>query len=109
MLLLIDARHGFKDADYNFLKSLEPNVPMIQIVLTKCDLVSQDDLARRVVQVQQQLSDALRREPGILPVMLVSAKAGIGYNNIQGDRAFGGILELQRDLASLAPDSRRTR
>jgi GTP-binding protein len=109
MLLLIDARHGFKDADYKFLKSLEPNVPMIQIVLTKCDLVSRDDLARRVVQVQQQLSDALRREPGILPVMLVSAKAGIGYNNIQGDRAFGGILELQRDLASLAPDPRRTR
>jgi GTP-binding protein EngB required for normal cell division len=107
MLLLIDARHGFKDADYMFLKSLEPNVPMIQVVLTKCDLVPREDLARRVVQVQQQLSEALRREPGILPVMLVSAKVGVGYNNIRGDRTLGGILELQRDLASLAPDSRR--
>lgn len=109
MLLLIDARHGFKDADYTFLSSLEPNVPMIQIVLTKCDLVPQEDLARRVVQVQQQLSEALRREPGILPVMLVSAKAGIGFSNIKGDRALGGILELQRDLASLAPDLRKRR
>jgi len=50
ILLLIDARHGFKDADYEFLSSLEQNtnnLPMIQIVLTKCDLVTQQDLARR--------------------------------------------------------------
>jgi len=110
ILLLIDARHGFKDADYEFLSSLEQNtnnLPMIQIVLTKCDLVTQQDLARRTVQVQQQLSDALRREPGILPVMLVSAKPGIGFNNIRRERARGGILELQRELASLVPDPRK--
>jgi len=138
ILLLLDARHGFKNADFEFLdmlqrttindaaardgylldslddddhdvrrrrrqKRLKIDLPPIQIVLTKCDLVSQNDLARRVVQTRQQLSDILRREPSALPVMLVSAKAGIGFGNIRGRRARGGILELQRELAGLVP------
>ena len=73
------------------------------MVLTKCDLVKQKDLARRVVQVKRQLSESLIRESkGNLPIMLVSAKAGLGYNNIRGSRARGGILELQQELASIA-------
>ena len=52
-------------------------LPPIQVVLTKCDFCIQDDLARRIVQVREQLSDILRREPSSLPIMLVSAKAGI--------------------------------
>ena len=66
-------------------------LPPIQLVLTKCDLVSQTDLARRVVQVRTQLSQALVREPTeVLPVMLVSSRT----NN--------GVLELQKQLAQLA-------
>jgi len=141
ILLLLDARHGFKNADCEFLHMLQRttiddaavrdgdlldssdgdndddydarrrrkqkrrkiDLPPIQIVLTKCDLVSQNDLARRVVQTRQRLSDLLRREPSALPVMLVSAKAGIGFGNIRGRRARGGILELQRELAGLVP------
>uniref|UniRef100_A0A7S1VXG1 EngB-type G domain-containing protein n=1 Tax=Ditylum brightwellii TaxID=49249 RepID=A0A7S1VXG1_9STRA len=123
VLLLIDARHGMKNADFEFLSSLQESLkstskegatpknvrelPPIQIVLTKCDLVTQDDLARRVVQVRQQLSDNLLREPSSLPVMLVSAKAGLGYNNIRGGIARGGVLELQRELAALVPHSKQ--
>jgi len=137
ILLLIDARHGFKKADFDFLDILQQtlishpdddnnrlqskrdvetrkglkqnkrNLPPIQVVLTKCDLVQQKDLARRVVQVKRQLSESLIRESkGNLPIMLVSAKAGLGYNNIRGSRARGGILELQRELASIAPRSK---
>jgi GTP-binding protein len=119
VLLLVDARHGMKQADSHFLASLQralqhrqrsaataktsseqhqqPRVrvptelPPLQIVLTKCDLVSQVDLARRVVQVRQQLSDCLVRQPKMLPEMLVSAQ-------IDGQ---GGLLELQKELASL--------
>ena len=80
------------------------DLPPIQIVLTKCDLVPQLDLARRVVQVREELSDLLIREPSSLPVMLVSAKAGLGFNNIRGNKSLGGILELQRELAALAPE-----
>eukprot|EP00537_Pseudo-nitzschia_pungens_P009744 CAMPEP_0172381952 /NCGR_PEP_ID=MMETSP1060-20121228/71211_1 /TAXON_ID=37318 /ORGANISM="Pseudo-nitzschia pungens, Strain cf. cingulata" /LENGTH=426 /DNA_ID=CAMNT_0013109743 /DNA_START=604 /DNA_END=1884 /DNA_ORIENTATION=- len=113
VLLLIDARHGMKQADILFLESLqtalrkrqrevfgnsdEPQqripteLPPLQIVLTKCDLVSQVDLARRVVQVRRQLSDCLVRQPKMLPEMLVSAQ-------IEGQ---GGVLEMQKELASL--------
>ncbi len=68
--------------------------------------MDRNDLARRVVTVRQQLSDALRREPSALPVMLVSARAGVGYNNVKNDRARGGILELQKELAALVPDNK---
>jgi len=154
VLLLIDARHGMKQADINFLASLQSalmlrqkqyrndeidggknnnirsyardinkdkrrkelasidstlnekqsstarlppvptELPPLQIVLTKCDLVSQSDLARRVVQVRKQLSDSLIRQPKILPEMLVSAQ-------MEGQL---GVIELQKELASLCGD-----
>ena len=134
ILLLLDARHGFKLADFEFLQTLQEGLkqqnsssseeenneggrrrkkkrrelPPIQIVLTKCDLVKQVDLARRVVVVRQQLSDALAREPSSLPVMLVSARPGLGFNNIRGAEQIpmGGVLELQKELASLVPMSK---
>ena len=123
VLLLLDARHGMKSADFEFLDMLQValdenartakehglervknTLPPIQIVLTKCDLVKQQDLARRVVMVRQQLSESLRREPSSLPVMLVSAKPGVGFNNVRHNTAKGGVLELQRELAALVPN-----
>mmetsp|Transcript_100640 Transcript_100640/g.204008 ORF Transcript_100640/g.204008 Transcript_100640/m.204008 type:complete len:207 (+) Transcript_100640:1047-1667(+) len=115
LLILIDARHGMKQADFQFLASLQKELlqrqrnaaenfgeqqpvptelPPLQVVLTKCDLVSQADLGRRVVQVRQQLSDCLIRQPKILPEMLVSAE-------IKGQK---GVLELQKELATLCRD-----
>lgn len=120
VLLLLDARHGLKKADFDFIDMLQSglttsssSLPPIQIVLTKCDLVSQSDLARRVSQVRHQLADAWRREPSQLPVLLVSARPGVGFNNyfVQrrpegggegSSRARGGVLELQKELAALA-------
>lgn len=110
VLLLIDARHGMKKADIDFLQELQNQqkesigkvvLPPIQIVLTKCDLVLQPELARRVAQVRQQLSDVLEREPSQLPVLLVSARPGVGFNNVVHDRAKGGVLQLQKELAFL--------
>ena len=118
VLLLIDARHGVKQADSYFLASLQrallkrqrkaasrnsyeqqqripTELPPLQIVLTKCDLVSQVDLARRVVEVRQQLSDSLIRQPKMLPEMLVSAQ-------IEGQ---GGVLELQKELAYICDNA----
>jgi GTP-binding protein len=114
ILMLVDARHGMKRADFDFLESLQmglrrkqryeqqssPNpqpspkqreLPPIQLVLTKCDLVSQADLARRIVQTRQQMSWSLQRQPSALPEMLVSAQM-MGH---------AGVLELQRELAAL--------
>ena len=66
--------------------------PPIQFLLAKCDLYIQYNLDQRVVQVREQLSDILKREPSSLTVMLVSAKAGLGYNNIRAGIAKGGVL-----------------
>merc|ERR1719215_985310 len=106
VLLLLDARHGFKKEDASFINDLQGNLrsretlPPIQIVLTKCDLVPQEDLARQVVAAKRTLSDLLKREPSILPVMLVSANSGLGYNNVhfKNRRLLGGILELQSQV-----------
>jgi GTP-binding protein len=163
LLLLVDARHGLKQADANFLGRLQNErshdeqaeeeddgdaaaaggggggrksvkhaqqqqrrrrsrhgggtLPPIQLVLTKCDLVPQADLARRVTLVRRQLADVLRREPGNLPVMLVAArstllppprpKGGFGPNTVRRRR--DGVLELQRELAALVAAPSRTR
>ena len=65
----------------------------------------------RVVHVRQELSDTLRRETSALPVLLVSARAGVGFNNVTKrgggfGRARGGVLELQKELAALVPQSK---
>jgi GTP-binding protein len=97
VLLLIDSRHGMKISDFDFLMKLDKgcprgkDLPPIQIVLTKCDMVTQQDLARRVVRTREELMEALSREPGKLPTMLVSAK---------GDKR--GIIDLQKAIAGLA-------
>ena len=78
-------------------------LPPFQVVLTKCDLCIQDDLVWFVVQVREQISDILRREPSSLPFMLVSSKASLGYNNIRAGIAKGEVMELKLDLAALVP------
>lgn len=55
-----------------------------------------------IKETRQQLSETLRREPSQLPIMLVSARAGVGFNKIVDNRAQGGVLELQKELAGLA-------
>lgn len=87
----------------DLIQSAKRELPPIQIVLTKCDLVKQADLARRAYLVRKQLSDFLIREPSSLPVMLVSALPGLGFNNIRNGKPLGGVLELQRELAALVP------
>ena len=122
LLLLVDSRHGLKVADADFLRKLEKRVrdsippgggkpalrfPPLQIVMTKADLVKQVDLARRVVCVKEELDVILKREYGNLPTMLVSAKPAKGYNNVSWKGgtfgAKGGILQLQREIASVLP------
>ena len=118
LMVLVDGRHGLKNADREFLKGMEDIVirsgkkegkeelrrfPPLQIVLTKGDLVKQVDLARRVVQVKTEVSSLLRREYGNFQVMVVSAKPGLGYNNVKGKerKAKGGVWEIQREISGL--------
>ncbi|KAI2510551.1 50S ribosome-binding GTPase [Fragilaria crotonensis] len=96
------ARH--EEGGRGFLTSMENSLlkkghklqlPSLQLVLTKCDLVTQEELARRVVQVERQLSDCLRRQTSNLPVLVVSVKP-----------QQRGVIELQKELAALVPKNR---
>jgi F0F1-type ATP synthase epsilon subunit len=37
----------------------------------------------------------------------VSARAGVGYNNVVGDKARGGVLELQKEIVALVTPKAR--
>ena len=61
-------------------------VPRVQAVLTKCDLVDRETLARRMVLTREELDAELRPLQGsrrTLPVLATSAKRDAGLLDIQ--------------------------
>jgi GTP-binding protein len=84
--LLIDARHGHKDADQPALDALGEAAVSHQVVLTKADLVKPAELAERIETVEA----ALKKRPAAFPqVLATSARTG------------GGIAELRAAIARL--------
>ena len=84
--VLIDARHGLKDADEGVLKALDVAAVSYQIVLTKADQVKAADLEKRVADT----AAALAKRPAAFPDILVtSARAG------------SGMVELRAAIARL--------
>jgi GTP-binding protein len=61
--LLIDARHGLKDADTPALDALGKAAVSHQIVLTKADQVKASELAQRI----ETIEDALKKRPAAFP------------------------------------------
>jgi selenocysteine-specific translation elongation factor len=59
-------------------------------VLTKCDLVGREELAKRVVMLRRELGEALPHDSR-LPVLMVSAGR------------VRGLTELKAELAALFP------
>lgn len=105
IFLLLDGRHGLKKADRDFLAALghavptweeyermapgtalpRAAVPRVQAVLTKCDLVDREQLARRMVLTREELDEALRpvqRGRRTLPVLATSARRDAGLLDI---------------------------
>jgi len=84
--VLIDARHGLKDADGPALDALSEAAVSHQVVLTKADQVKPAELAARVAATEA----ALRQRPAAFPqVLTTSARDG------------GGIPELRAAIARL--------
>jgi GTP-binding protein EngB required for normal cell division len=104
VLLLLDARHGFKLGDKEFFRDLLGQSDSssskrklqvswkLQIILTKCDLIDRYTLAKRIADVESKLADMLPAVPAnmlqIMPISSIENK---------------GILPLQKELASLVP------
>ena len=78
--VLIDARHGVKAVDETMLDELGKAAVSHQIVLTKCDQVSETDLAARV----EQTASAMRNRPAAFPELIAtSARTGAGIPQLR--------------------------
>lgn len=93
--VLIDARQPIKQSDESTMRFLEECGASYQIILTKADLVSLEDLTKRVQLVQDTLKQ--RFPKAIQDVLVVSAK----------NRA--GLAILRKQLISLfLPDAKQS-
>jgi GTP-binding protein len=78
--VLIDARHGLKDADQPALDALGEAAVSHQIVLTKCDQVKASELAERIAATEA----ALKKRPAAFPhVIATSSRAGTGIPELR--------------------------
>ncbi len=78
--VLIDARHGVKAVDDAILDTLSMAAVSHELVLTKCDLVSDAVLAARLAA----LKATMERRPAAFPeVMATSARTGAGVAELR--------------------------
>jgi GTP-binding protein len=85
--LLIDARHGAKSVDRDFMAQIDKAAVSYQIVLTKTDELKPWELAERIAALAAELKQHPAAHPEIMPT---SAHQGTG------------IAELRAALAALA-------
>ncbi len=86
-LILVDARHGPKETDQRVLALLDGAAVAYQVILTKADKVSANQLASRIADMGRDLA----RHPAAHPVVIATS-AQTGY----------GIAEIRAELAALA-------
>ncbi|KAG0202715.1 hypothetical protein BGX33_009527 [Mortierella sp. NVP41] len=98
--VMIDARHGLKVADKEFLTMMgSTSSKKFQVVLTKCDLISPPDLARTYMVVQEELKKSFRNAMTDR-ILMVSSYTGAGMNTLRKDMLFAcgqNILVRERE------------
>jgi GTP-binding protein len=78
--VLIDARHGFKQADLDVLKTLDKSAVSYQVVLTKADQVKGAELQAQIAAT----TAALAKHPAAFPQVLVtSSRLGAGMPELR--------------------------
>ena len=78
--VLIDGRHGLKDADQDVLKTLDKSAVSYQVVLTKSDQVKPAELQTRIADT----TAALAKHPAAFPEVLVtSSRSGAGMPELR--------------------------
>ncbi len=78
--VLIDARHGFKDADLDVLKTLDKSAVSYQVVLTKADQVKPAELQAQITATTARLS----KHPAAFPdVLATSSRSGAGMAELR--------------------------
>jgi GTP-binding protein len=78
--VLIDARHGLKDVDFEVFKTLDRAAVSYQIVLTKADQVKKGALE----QTMAAMAEKLRKHPAAFPeVLATSSRTGAGMPELR--------------------------
>jgi GTP-binding protein len=90
--VLVDARHGLKDADDLMFEALGGSAVSHQIVLTKSDAVKPAELAQRIAEVEA----ALAKRPAAFPTVLATS----AYDGT-------GMPELRAAIARLLAERKR--
>ena len=90
--VLIDARHGFKEVDFDVLKILDKSAVSYQVVLTKADQVKPAELET----CHRTTAAALVKHPAAFPEVLVTSS-----------RSGAGMPELRAAMVRLLGERRR--
>jgi len=78
--VLIDARHGFKDADLDVLRTLDKSAVSYQVILTKADQVKPAELEAQITAT----TAALAKHPAAFPdVLATSSRSGAGMPELR--------------------------
>jgi GTP-binding protein len=78
--VLIDARHGLKDADDGILDTLGEAAVSHEIVLTKCDQIGEAELGERIDAVRA----AIGKRPAAFPDLIAtSSRTGTGIDQLR--------------------------
>jgi GTP-binding protein len=78
--VLIDSRHGFKDVDFDVLKTFDRAAVSYQIVLTKADQVKAAELDQRIAETAATLA----KNPAAFPdVIATSSKTSAGMPELR--------------------------
>ncbi|XP_057789812.1 uncharacterized protein LOC131006669 [Salvia miltiorrhiza] len=78
--LLIDTKWGMKPRDFELIDLMERYETKYQIVLTKTDLVFPIDVARRAMQIEENLK---AKKSAVQPLMMISSKTGAGIRSLR--------------------------
>ncbi len=69
VFIMIDSRHGIKEADEPIFKTLNANAVSFQIILTKTDQLKKGELEKRIKETEE----ALKKHPAAHPRVLATS------------------------------------
>ncbi|PCI00594.1 MAG: YihA family ribosome biogenesis GTP-binding protein [Alphaproteobacteria bacterium] len=79
-LVLVDSRHGLKDADIEMMELLNSAAVPYRVILTKCDKANQKDVAKTI----EKIEDKLKKNPAAFPhPHLTSSDKKIGIEELR--------------------------
>ncbi|CAA0841841.1 P-loop containing nucleoside triphosphate hydrolases superfamily protein [Striga hermonthica] len=78
--VLVDTKWGMKPRDLELIDLMERSQTKYQIVLTKTDTVFPIDVARRAMQIEENLK---AKKSAVQPLMMVSSKTGAGIRSLR--------------------------